>query len=110
MQQAAENGRSLRANAVNSQRVREERIAQARIVWENRRTLAWATLCGFVLSIVVVLLLPKGFEATTKLMPPESGSGSGAAMMAALATRGAGGMLGGLAGELLGAKGSGPVF
>jgi uncharacterized protein involved in exopolysaccharide biosynthesis len=103
-------GHSRTANPANAQRVREERIAQARIVWEHRRTLAWATLCGFVLSIVVVLLLPKGFEATTKLMPPESGSGSGAAMMAALATRGAGGMLGGLAGELLGAKGSGPVF
>jgi capsule polysaccharide export protein KpsE/RkpR len=108
-QHAPENGHSRRVNAANAQRVREERIARARILWENRRTLAWATLCGFVFSIVVVLLLPKGFEATAKLMPPETGSGNGAALMAALATRGAG-MLGGLAGDLLGVKGNGPVF
>ncbi len=108
-QHAPENGHSGRVNAANAQRVREERIARARILWENRRTLAWATLCGFAFSIVVVLLLPKGFEATAKLMPPETGSGNGAALMAALATRGAG-MLGGLAGDLLGVKGNGPVF
>jgi capsule polysaccharide export protein KpsE/RkpR len=58
---------------------------------------------------VAVLLMPKAFEATAKLMPPESGSGSGAALMAALATRG-GNMLGGLASDFLGAKGNGPVF
>jgi capsule polysaccharide export protein KpsE/RkpR len=108
-QHAPENGHLGKVNAANAQRVREERIARARILWENRRTLAWAALCGFVFSIVVVLLLPKGFEATAKLMPPETGSGNGAALMAALATRGAG-MLGGLAGDLLGVKGNGPVF
>jgi capsule polysaccharide export protein KpsE/RkpR len=109
-QPTTESGRTLKVNAGNSQRVRLERIARARILWDNRRNLAWSTLCGFVFSIVVVLLLPKGFEATTKLMPPGSGSGDGTALMAALATRGTGSMLGGLAGELLGAKGSGPVF
>src|ERR1035438_8201917 len=89
--------------------MREERIARARVVWENRRTLAWSTLCGFVLSILVALILPKGFEATAKLMPPESGSSGGAALVAALASRGTG-MLGGMAGDLLGVKGNGPVF
>jgi capsule polysaccharide export protein KpsE/RkpR len=103
------NGNPRKVNVVNSQRVREERIARARILWENRRTLGWSLVWGFVVSLVVVLLLPKGYEATAKLMPPETGSGSGAALMAALATRGAG-MLGGLAGELLGVKGNGPVF
>ena len=71
--------------------------------------LGWSLVWGFVVSLVVVLLLPKGYEATAKLMPPETGSGSGAALMAALATRGAG-MLGSLAGELMGVKGNGPVF
>jgi capsule polysaccharide export protein KpsE/RkpR len=108
-QHVSANGNPRKVNVVNSQRVREERIARARILWENRRTLGWSLVWGFVVSLVVVLLLPKGYEATAKLMPPETGSGSGAALMAALATRGAG-MLGGLAGELMGVKGNGPVF
>jgi capsule polysaccharide export protein KpsE/RkpR len=107
---AAESGHARRVNAAaNTQKAREERIARGRILWESRRTLAWSILCGFVFSLVAVLLMPKAFEATAKLMPPESGSGSGAALMAALATRG-GNMLGGLASEFLGAKGNGPVF
>jgi uncharacterized protein involved in exopolysaccharide biosynthesis len=106
----AENGYARRVNAASRARLmREERIARARVVWENRRTLAWSTLCGFVLSILVALILPKGFEATAKLMPPESGSSGGAALVAALASRGTG-MLGGMAGDLLGVKGNGPVF
>ena len=108
-QHVSGNGNPRKVKVVNSQRVREERIARARILWENRRTLGWSLVWGFVVSLVVVLLLPKGYEATAKLMPPETGSGSGAALMAALATRGAG-MLGGLAGDLLGVKGNGPVF
>jgi uncharacterized protein involved in exopolysaccharide biosynthesis len=109
-QAAAEKGYARRVNtAANARKVREERIARARLLWENRRSLAWSTVCGFVFSLVVVLLLPKDFEATTKLMPPETGSGNGAAIVAALATRGAG-MLGGLAGDLMGVKGNGPVF
>ncbi len=107
-QPTSESGRTLKVNAANSQRVRLERIARARILWDNRRTLAWSTLCGFVFSIVVVLLLPKGFEATTKLMPPESGSGNGTALMAALATRGTGSMLGGWRGNCWGPREADP--
>jgi uncharacterized protein involved in exopolysaccharide biosynthesis len=97
------------AAAKNSARVRKERIAKVRLLWEGRRTLLKAFVIGAVLSVGFALILPKGFEATTKLMPPESGGGNGAALMAALATRGAG-MLGSLAGEMLGVKGNGAVF
>ena len=108
-QHVSGNGNPRTVNEANSHRVRAERIARARILWENRRMLGWSLVWGFVVSLVVVLLLPKGYEATAKLMPPETGSGNGAALMAALATRGAG-MLGSLAGELMGVKGNGPVF
>jgi hypothetical protein len=108
-QHPPENGYSRRVSVANPQKVREERIARARILWEHRRTLAWSVVWGFVVSLLVVLILPKGYEATAKLMPPETGSGNGAALMAALATRGTG-MLSGLAGDLLGVKGNGPVF
>jgi uncharacterized protein involved in exopolysaccharide biosynthesis len=108
-QQVPGNGTVRRVMVVNTERVRQERIARARILWENRRTLGWSLVWGFVVSLIVVLILPKGYEATAKLMPPESNSSGGAALMAALATRGAG-MLGGLAGDLLGVKGNGAVF
>jgi uncharacterized protein involved in exopolysaccharide biosynthesis len=88
---------------------REKRIARARILWENRRTLFRAWLFGGLFCALVAFLLPKSYEATVKLMPPESGSGGGAAILAALSAR-TGGMLSGLAGDLLGVKGNGAVF
>jgi uncharacterized protein involved in exopolysaccharide biosynthesis len=89
---------------------REKRIARARILWENRRTLFLAWLFGGLFCALVAFLLPKSYEATVKLMPPESNSGGGAAILAALSSRGGAGLLGGLAGDLLGVKGNGAVF
>src|ERR1700730_1674368 len=108
-QHRPENGPSRKVSAVNSQKVREDRIARARILWDHRRVLAWSVVWGFAVCLLLALISPKGYEATAKLMPPETGSGNGAALMAALATRGSG-MLGGLAGDLLGVKGNGAVF
>jgi uncharacterized protein involved in exopolysaccharide biosynthesis len=107
--QAQGNGFSRKTAVKPDPHAREKRIERVRILWENRRTLVRALVCGFVLSLLVAISLPKAYEATAKLMPPESSSGGGAALMAALSTRGAG-MLGGLAGDLLGVKGNGPVF
>jgi len=87
---------------------REKRIERTRILWEHRRTLLYALVLGGVFSALVAFLLPKSYEATAKLMPPEQSSG-GAALLAALSSKGWG-MLGGFAGELLGVKGSGAVF
>jgi uncharacterized protein involved in exopolysaccharide biosynthesis len=89
-------------------RAREKRIERARMLWENRRTLFRAFVCGALISALIAFLLPKSYEATTKLMPPESSSG-GAAVLAALSAS-ATGMLGGLANSLLGVKGNGAVF
>ncbi len=88
---------------------REKRIARARILWENRRTLFRTWIFGGLFCALVAFLLPKSYEATVKLMPPESSSGGGAAILAALSAR-SGGMLGGLAGDILGVKGNGAVF
>jgi len=102
-------GSRVAAVAQNAEKRRKERIEKVRLLWEGRKVLLRAFVIGAVVSITFALILPKGFEATTKLMPPESGGGGGAALMAALATRGAG-MLGSLAGEMLGMKGNGAVF
>ncbi len=107
--QAQGNGFSRKTPVPPDPRAREKRIERARILWENRRTLVRAFICGAVLSLLFAISLPKSYEATAKLMPPESSSGGGAALLAALSSRGAG-MIGGLAGDLLGVKGNGPVF
>jgi uncharacterized protein involved in exopolysaccharide biosynthesis len=104
------NGYSRKTLATHSPRSREKRIERARILWEHRSILFRAFILGGVLSAAIAFSLPKSYEATAKLMPPESSSSGGAALLAALSARGGSGMLGGLAGDLLGVKGNGAVF
>src|SRR5580700_1242907 len=51
-QQVPGNGAARRVMVVNTERVRQERIARARILWENRRTLGWSLVWGFVVSLI----------------------------------------------------------
>ena len=82
------------------------------LLWERRRFLARTAGWGLILSTLVALVIPKRYESTTRLMPPDTQSGSGMAMMAALAGKGGGlGGLSSLAGDLLGVGGgSGALF
>lgn len=66
---------------------------------------------GLLAGIVLAFSIPKRYESTTQLMPPDNQSGS-IAMLAALSNKagsGAGG-LAPLAGDLLGVKTSGALF
>ena len=77
-----------------------------------------------MLALLIAFLLPVKYESRTRLMPPDQQSGSGLAMLAAIAGRGSGGgsggaggmgsalggSLGGVAGDLLGLKSSGALF
>src|SRR5271169_6851387 len=78
------NGFSRKTAVKPDPRAREKRIERVRILWENRGALVRAYICGFVLSLLVAINLPKAYEATAKLMPPESSSGGGTALLAAL--------------------------
>ena len=98
------------------------RVEWMRLLWRERRFLRNVAFYGCVLAILVALLLPVRYEAKTRLMPPDQQSGSGLAMLAALAGKGSGGpsaagvgaalggSLGGVAGDLLGMKSSGALF
>ena len=98
------------------------RVEWMRLLWQERRFLKKVTLWGLLLGIVVSLLLPVRYQSKARLMPPDQSSGSGLAMLAALAGRGGGssgmggagsalsGSLGGVAGDLLGLKTSGALF
>jgi capsule polysaccharide export protein KpsE/RkpR len=79
-------------------------------LWERRQFLGRAAVWGLVLSAMVAFVIPKRYDSTTRLMPPDTQSSSGMAMMAALAgSKGSSG-LGALAGDLLGTKSSGDLF
>src|SRR5260370_22851953 len=94
---------------ISSQITRERSVQRLRLLWNERRFLNRAAAAGLLLGTLIAFLLPKKFESTTQLMPPDSQSTSGMAMLAALTAK-TGGGLGGIAGDLLGVKSSGALF
>jgi capsule polysaccharide export protein KpsE/RkpR len=81
------------------------------ILWSRRRTIALLALYALLASALIAFLIPKRYESTTRLMPPDSASTSGLAMAAAaMAGGGASGGLGGLASDVLGLKSTSDVF
>jgi capsule polysaccharide export protein KpsE/RkpR len=81
-----------------------------RLLWERRAMLARVTGIAFVLSAVLVFVIPKTYTAQAKLMPPEMG-GTNNAIYSALAGKALGSdALGGLAASLLGGHNSGALF
>jgi capsule polysaccharide export protein KpsE/RkpR len=80
------------------------------ILWSQRRLLFTVGLYALLFSILVAFLIPKRYESTTRLMPPDSASSSGLAMAAAAMTGSAGAGLGGLANDVLGLKSTSDVF
>jgi len=81
-------------------------------LWERRRTLQRVGIVALLLSTIIAFTLPKHYQSSTNLMPPDQ-QGNGAAMLAALAGRtgGAEGSgLGMLASGLLGAKSNGELY
>jgi capsule polysaccharide export protein KpsE/RkpR len=88
-------------------------VANASLFWDKRHIFLRVAGIVFVLSIVLVVLLPKEYESGARIMPPETG-GNSAAMLAALVGRGnsmgSGSGLASLAGSLLGAKNNGALF
>lgn len=90
-------------------------VANLRLLWEQRRLIGRFVLYGFVASFILAFVIPTRYESTTRLMPPDSQSGSGLAAVAAMVTSGVGGGsgssgLGGLAGDLLGLKSTSETF
>lgn len=89
--------------------VRDERAAAFRLLWEQRTLVFRWTCYGLLFGLAMAFLIPKSYDSTTRLMPPDSQSSSGIAMLAALAGKG-NSSLGTLAGDLLGTKSSGALF
>jgi uncharacterized protein involved in exopolysaccharide biosynthesis len=89
--------------------VRERQAKLLRLLWDSRRDLIRAAAIALVASTLIAFLIPKSYTSTAQLMPPDTQSSSGLAMMAAMASK-VGGGLGSMAGDLLGMKTSGALF
>jgi capsule polysaccharide export protein KpsE/RkpR len=86
-------------------------LPHAALLWEHRRFIFTVALYALLASTFLAYLIPKRYESTTRLMPPDSSSTSGLAMAAAAMTGGAAGAgLGSLANDVLGLKSSSDVF
>jgi uncharacterized protein involved in exopolysaccharide biosynthesis len=85
------------------------------LLWQSRRFLLRAMVSAFVMSALIVMLIPNRYHAVTRLMPPDTQSAAGLGMLAAMASRagsgtGTSGFTGGIASDLLGVKSSGALF
>jgi uncharacterized protein involved in exopolysaccharide biosynthesis len=109
------NGPQNGSNASKPHISSEQTIHRLRLVWDQRRFLLRLTGWGLALAIVVAFIIPKRYESTTRLMPPDQ-SGSGMAMLSAALGGRSGGSgsgssgIGAIAGDLLGMKTSADLF
>lgn len=85
-------------------------VSNVALLWANRRLLVRVVALALVLSAITAFILPKQYESTTRIMPPEQATSS-AAMLAALVGRGsAPSGLAGLASGLAGGRTNDALF
>jgi tyrosine-protein kinase Etk/Wzc len=80
-------------------------IEYLEIVGRRKMMILKVTISVFLLSIIVVLLLPKIFAATTRILPPQQDQGLASLMMSQM-----GGGMASLAGNLLGSGSPGDQY
>ena len=84
-------------------------LPNLQLLWARRTELQRWTGIGFVVSVLLAFLIPAQYTSTARLMPPDSQSTNGLAMMASLAGQN-NLALGAMAGDLLGMKTTGALF
>ena len=94
---------------IENRLAREQRVARLRLLWEHRQFLWKLIGASIILATVIAFLIPRRYDSTARLMPPDSQSGASMALMAALPGRSGAG-LGSLAGDLLGIRTTGDLF
>jgi uncharacterized protein involved in exopolysaccharide biosynthesis len=88
---------------------RERKIARVGRMWDRRRLLGKCVATGAALATLVALLIPSQYASTTRLMPPDSASGAGMAILAGLTGK-MGSAIGSLGADLLGMNTSADLF
>ena len=80
------------------------------MIWRERTFLVRISALGLIFGCVVAFLVPARYTASTRLMPPDAGVGSSAAMAAAMTASRGGGGFGEIAGSLLELKSTSDMF
>ena len=88
---------------------RGRKIARIGRLWKQRKLLAKFAACGTGISMLVAILIPSRYSATTRLMPPDPPAGAGMAILAGITGK-MGATLGALGGDLLGMNTSADLF
>jgi capsule polysaccharide export protein KpsE/RkpR len=112
-------GNSNHTDPTDDRAARERVVGKLRLLWNQRQILFRVMGVALILSTVIAFLIPKRFESTARLMPPNEGGGM--ALLAAMAGgrsgsasgsagSGLGSGVGSIAGDLLGMKSSGALF
>ena len=96
------------AQELEAKLLREQRVARLRLFWEQRRFLGRVVAAGLAVAAALAFLVPKRYDSTARLMPPDDQSGTGMALMAALSSKAGG--LSSVAGDVLGLKSNGELF
>jgi uncharacterized protein involved in exopolysaccharide biosynthesis len=89
----------------------DKTIERLRILWGNRREIGRVVLIGIVFGTLLAFLIPTRYEAMTQLMPPDSQSTSGMAVLASLTAKSGFPLpMGAMASNMLGLQSSGDLF
>ena len=59
-------------------------VANAAVLWDHRRSLVRVGAIAFIVGLLIAFTIPKKYESTARIMPPDNSS-SGAAIFSALA-------------------------
>lgn len=106
---ARPNGDESLGQEMENGATRERLVTWLRLLWGESAFLLRVASYGLLLSAIVAFLIPKSYQSTVRLMPPDRQSGSGMAMLASLSSRSGAG-LGAIAGDLVGLQTSGALF
>ena len=111
---------SRTAGTPSPSRLPPKLVKNARLLWNNRRLFRRVALYALATTSLLALVIPKRYEATTQLMPPENVSSEAVALLGTLGARGSepsgiagsigGAALGGVASDLLGMKNTSALF
>lgn len=83
-------------------------IARLQLLWDHRIVLRKVALWALLMSTIVAFLIPRKFESSVSIMPPDS-MNSNATMLAAIASK-TSPQLAAMASNLLGTKTTGALF
>lgn len=102
--------RATLSEASEDRALQEPIIASLRLFWAERRFLLRAGVYALLASALISILIPVRYQTVTRLMPPDSPSGMGMGLLAAMSGRVGMEGLGSIAGDVLGMKTSGALF